>query len=139
MKINSRSKGQRAEREIVKILQPVIDEVSREAGVPSPQLQRNTIQSDKGGYDLVGLAWLAPEVKHCETFQLENWWKQTLRQAKPEQVPVLFYRRNQIPFRVRMLGTVWHEADYHDCVCDISIDDFIKWFRLKLKSEFLKI
>ena len=138
MKINSRSKGQRAEREVVKILQPVIDELSRETGVSTPQLQRNTIQSDKGGFDLVGLDWLALEVKHCETFQLEKWWDQTLRQAKGK-VPVLFYRRNQISFRVRMRGTVWVDDIFHDCVCDISLDDFVKWFRLKLKSEFLKI
>jgi len=100
-KINSRSKGQRGEREIVATLQEVIDRIYGPHDTERPILQRNTIQSDRGGYDLVGLPWFAPEVKHCETFQLDKWWAQCLRQAKQNQFPALFYRRNHIPWRVR--------------------------------------
>ena len=75
----ARSKGQRGEREIVALLQAVVNEVytaynrkvisTTESELVQyrtlevPLLQRNTIQSDRGGYDIVGLDWLAPEVK----------------------------------------------------------------------------
>jgi hypothetical protein len=79
------NKGKRAEREIVGLLQPVVNAVYAAAGITPPLLQRNTLQSDRGGYDIVGLDWFAPEVKRCETLSLRTWWEQCKGQAKPSQ------------------------------------------------------
>jgi len=62
------------------------------------------MQTAKGGHDLIGIDWLALEIKNCETFQFNAWWKQTLEQAGTTKVPVLMYKRNHSPFRFMMYG-----------------------------------
>lgn len=105
MALNARSKGQRGEREIIDLLQPHVDEVSRYNNVEPPLLQRNTLQSDQGGYDIVGLPGFAFEVKRVEKDTpgaVKDWWAQTVRQAKNGEEPVLFFRMNGRPWSVRM-------------------------------------
>ena len=75
-KINSRAKGQRGEREIVKVLQTAIDDVFGE-GVHF--VERNQNQSNAGGCDIVGVPLIAPEVKFCERFAIPQWWTQCKR------------------------------------------------------------
>jgi hypothetical protein len=145
----SRNKGKRSEREIVNLLQPIItsvyDDHIKESGyvdksLEVPVLQRNSIQSDRGGYDIVGLDWLAIEVKHQETFNLTNWWEQTVRQAG-KKMPVLFYRRNNVAWRVRTWGVLFDAPcryAWTQAVVDISIEDFLKYFTMRLKTELAK-
>ena len=101
----SRNKGQRGEREVIKLIQPIVDRVCEEVGcIPIP-LERNLIQAHKGGADLHGLDWLALEVKYQETENLTAWWRQCVEQAKEHQTPILFYRRNFVrEWRVKMYG-----------------------------------
>jgi len=151
----ARSKGQRGEREIVALLQAVVNEVytaynrkvisTTESELVQyrtlevPLLQRNTIQSDRGGYDIVGLDWLAPEVKRCETYQLSTWWQQCRAQAKPHQTPVLFYRRNNVPWRVRMIGKLpIAQGRAVRVVVDIAIGAFMLYLRERLVDELKK-
>lgn len=131
----SRNKGKRAEREVVKILQPVVTEIYEEMGCEVPELERNLMQSHKGGYDLVGLDWVALEVKHQETFQLDKWWEQCQRQAKPHQEPVLFYRKNNVKWRVRMLAKVLTHSKVVEMLVDLSIEDFLGYFRETLHNR----
>lgn len=137
----SRNKGKRAEREVIELLQPIVTElylnlVKRCA----PTLQRNTLQSDSGGCDISGLEWLALEVKHCETFNLNDWWKQTVRQSEghsdPKE-PVLFYRRNNVAWRVRMRGVAGRTDSYAFALVDISVEAFLMYFRKRLANELL--
>lgn len=131
----SRNKGKRAEREVIAILQPIVNHVWLTHGLEPPLLQRNTLQSDQGGCDLAGLEWLSLEVKHCETFQLTQWWAQTVRQAKgrngQKKTAVLFYRKNNVAWRVRMEGQA---GDFRPwaCVVDIAQEDFEYWFYNRL-------
>lgn len=143
----SRNKGQRAEREIVKLLQPVViavwNELGREGAAPA--LERNLMQSHKGGHDLIGLDWLALEVKHQEQFVLSSWWRQAKTQAEEAEAkihrpvePVLFYRRNNIPWRVVMFGYLdAGSAGRVRCPVDITPDAFLAWFRLRLAQELI--
>ncbi len=133
-------KGKRAEREVVKLLQAVIDEVCEIKEIEPIKLERNLLQANKGGYDIFGLDWLALEVKHQETFNLNQWWKQAKDQAKEDQIPVLMYRKNNVKFRVRMYG--WLPLSYSNlngkgkwALVDIALDDFLEWFRFKLYEE----
>lgn len=138
-KINSRSKGQRGEREVVKILQAAADEVYGYFNEEPPFFERNQMQSNNGGYDIIGLDWLAPEVKHCETLQLEKWWKQTLRQCGKNQTPVLFYRKSHVKWRVRMFGYfIIDKTTRRKYVADISLDDFSEWFKFKMSATLGK-
>lgn len=105
MALNARSKGQRGEREVIDLLQPHINEVSNYNQVEPPMLQRNTLQSDCGGYDIVGLTGFALEVKRVEKDTpgaVKDWWAQAVRQAKAGEEPVLFFRMNGRPWNVRM-------------------------------------
>jgi len=125
------NKGKSGEREVVKLLQPVIDEVYTAKLLEPPRLQRNTLQSDSGGYDIVGLAWLALEVKRCETLNLNAWWKQTERQCGKDQTPVLMYRQSRKPWRCRILA----KSGEVDVLADISIEDFLIYFKDRLERE----
>lgn len=96
----SREKGKRGEREVAKIIQKVVDEIY---GENAPRIQRNTLQSDKGGFDLVGLEDFAIEVKRHEKLNLKSWWRQTVKQAGEDKFPVLFYRQNNVPWNVMFI------------------------------------
>lgn len=133
----SLGKGKRGEREIVKLLQPVVDKVY--ACYPqlgqAPIIQRNTLQSDRGGFDLVGLDWLAPEVKFQESLNLNGWWKQTAGQAKPHQTPVLFYRRSRVAWRVQIKMYRQLGEKRFFCRADIAVEDFLVYFEHRLHLE----
>lgn len=135
--INSRSKGQRGEREIVKLLQSVVDKVCEEHSVEKVLIERNQNQSNQGGYDLIGLDWLAPEVKRCETLSVDKWWEQTLRQAKPGQMPVLFYRKSRMSWKVRVWGSAECAVGAKIAV-EIEIEDFLKIFEKVCKDRMQK-
>ncbi len=144
----SRNKGQRAEREVAKLLQPVVIAAWNELGRvgTAPSLERNLMQAHKGGHDLLGLDWLALEVKHQEQFVIASWWRQTKEQADKarqqmlvEVEPVLFYRKNNVGWRVIMFGYL----DVRDggrvrCPVNIDTEAFLVWFKLRLKKELLK-
>lgn len=133
----ARDKGQRAERQIIKMLQPIVDKVYLEAGLvnDTPSLERNLMQSNKGGYDIVGLEWLALEVKHQETLQVAQWWEQARRQAGDSgKVPVLIYKKNNVKWRVVMFAKLappcseWAEVD-------ISVDSFLVYFEARVRYQ----
>lgn len=131
----SRDKGQRAERAVVKLLQPVVTHVYEAAGLPVPSLERNLMQSNKGGHDIVGLEWLALEVKHQETLHIAQWWTQAVQQAGSDKIPVLIFKQNGIKWRV-MLPSALDAGDlYLDFVAEISLEDFIKWFTMMLSYK----
>ncbi len=141
----SRNKGQRAEREVVKLLQPVVTAVWNELGRdgPAPSLERNLMQAHKGGHDLLGLDWIAIEVKHQEQFAVASWWQQTKAQAAKasqqmlvEVEPVLFYRKNNVPWRVIMRGYLDVQGGGRvRCPVNIATEAFLVWFKLRLREE----
>jgi hypothetical protein len=131
----SRDKGGRGEREIINLLQPIVDSVyadynARQVAdrcLPTPQLKRtSSMQADGGGCDTHGIDWLALEVKRCETLQIKQWWAQCLKQAKPEQMPVLVYRQNRKQWRARLYLQLPVMHKY--VVADIELSDFVNYF-----------
>lgn len=122
-RINSRAKGQRAEREIIHILQPIIDAAYNRVGRADdiPRLERNQNQSAVGGYDIVGLTWLAPEIKNQATLAVDAWWAQCLKQAKKGQKPVLMWKLRGGKWRVRFYADI-------ECVIGVVVDmDLRDW------------
>lgn len=113
---SSLDKGKRGEREVVAMLQPIVDKVYAEFEgmvdartghvIRGVRLQRNTLQSDAGGFDIVGLEWLALEVKYQETLNVEAWWRQTCGQAKEGQLPVLLYRKSRVEWKAMTMSRV---------------------------------
>lgn len=134
-KLNSRSKGQRGEREVVKILQEIMDDVCMELGKEKICIQRNQNQSWKGGEDLTGLPWLSVEIKYQNCDFQNAWWNQCVRQAKANQIPVLFYRRNHKPWRVRL--DVWPLPGF--CMhVDIDLPTFSMYFKIMARKMMLE-
>lgn len=149
-RINSRSKGIRGERIVIDWLQPIVDAIYAEFARPTVLLQRNTIQSDKGGSDIHGLYWLAAEVKNVANStpgELEKHWQQCNEQWMEGQTPVLFYIIPRRGLRVRMMGWVGghvscaeeKEPDYGcTALVDISQEHFEIYFRERLRAELTK-
>lgn len=127
------SKGKRGEREAVKALQPSITGVYEERGLTPPLLFRNQNQSANGGYDIDGISWMALEIKRCETLQINKWWKQAVRQANPEQVPVLMYRQNSKKWNIVMYGYIEVEQSCRiKARITIDLPTFLIYFETKM-------
>lgn len=135
----SRNKGKRAEREVVQLLQPIVDKVYSELKKEPPILQRNTLQSDRGGFDLVGIEFLAIEVKMQEQFSLETWWMQTLKQARHDQLPVLFFRKSRVPWKVMtQVHLPLPEDGRYLARVELTKDEFLGYFEMLLKSLLIR-
>lgn len=147
-KINSRSKGKRGERDAInKVLQPLVSKVYQRHGLVPPVVARNLQQWDAGGYDIIGLDWLACEVKFCEKFNLKKWWSQTLSQTKHGQVPLLLFRKSRGQFSAMTWGMMptfvpSSRVEVMKLPVILNLSDFNYWFEneidLRLKYEILR-
>ena len=130
----SRDKGQRGEREVIELLRPVVSEAYAKAGLPEPQLKRNLMQSREGGHDIVGLEWLALEVKRQETLNVNAWWKQAVQQAERAggMVPVLLYRQNTKLWKVQLHLMIPSGRTLVKCVGTVELNAFLVWLGVEL-------
>ena len=133
-------KGKRAEREVVNILQPIVERVCQREGVECLKLQRNLKQTQEGGCDLDGLDWIAIEIKHHKTPSLGSWWSQCLRQATKGRAAVLIWKPHGGKWRVRMTGQLpLADGTAIKTVVDIDhLDPFLVWFEMRLAQEIRK-
>ena len=130
-KINVRAKGQNGEREVVKLLQPVVDRIRKEFELHPIILKRNSMQSDRGGSDIAGIPFLAIEVKFQKTELLTSWWNQCVRQAEPGQTPILIFRKNRTLWKVMMHGYIGGPNSMRLLTTVIvDVEDFMRWFGL---------
>lgn len=128
----ARGKGASGEREVKLILRSTLAPVYKSLNLPLPDIERNLTQSRGGGYDLVGLTWLALEVKRQERPNLEAWWKQTLRQSAENQIPCLLHRANHQPWRARVLApVVTQHIATPPLVIDLERHSFEEWLRFE--------
>lgn len=129
--INVRNKGQRGERQVVQLLQAIVDKVRRDKGVSPAVLQRNALQAHLGGDDLHGLDGFSVEVKWQEIDYNPAWWRQCLRQAEERKaVPILFYRSSRMKWRIKFRAYVSTPFDRDQIEMDLETneDDFVEWF-----------
>lgn len=80
----SREKGKRYEREIASFL--------RSHGYDCRRGQQYCGAS--GDADVVGLSGIHIECKHVEKMSLYDWMDQSVRDAKKEELPAVFHRKN---------------------------------------------
>jgi hypothetical protein len=134
MGANARTKGQSGEREIVKIISPVVCKY-----YPGAEIGRNLDQTRDGGHDIAGVPNFAIEVKRQETLNLKKWWEQTVKQAITAQGrPVLIYRPNRKPWRAVIslyeLGYGFGGTGYEHTL-DMSLESFLLWFDKMLELD----
>lgn len=126
------SKGKRGEREVVKLLQPIVDKVFGDRGLDIPKMFRNQNQSALGGYDIDGIDWLALEVKRQEQLNINSWWKQAVSQAGVDQVPVLIYKQNHKKWKIQMFGYLDVGELRVKTKVEITLEAFLVYFETKM-------
>ncbi len=85
----SRTKGARAELEVLKLLGTELGQA----------LQRNISQTREGGADCLCVKGWAIEVKRVEQLSRPAWWRQAVAQAlRVGAEPMLLYRRSREPW-----------------------------------------
>ena len=136
---NAIKKGKSAEREVVAMLQEVVNEVYKGSDIVPDLFRTGYQQSDKGGSDIGGIPWLACEVKFHKQLAVNTWWEQCAGQARKDQTPVLFYKVAHKGWRVRMRGVLYCSNSkakvWSNASVEISVEDFLTYFRLRLLAE----
>lgn len=151
MGINIRQKGAEGEREIVKLLTPIIVKVMTEMAFPPEQItaaekmvQRNQNQSAVGGNDLSNTFGMSIEVKRQEQLAINTWWDQCVTAAnRNNELPVLMWRQNGKKWNVRTY--VWlalpHETNASwrqtQAIANFDIETFKTWFEAWVRSKLL--
>lgn len=143
-------KGKRAERSVASELNPILDRVCGRLGVDPVALKRNLSQTQRGGFDLEGLDWIAIEIKHHKQVSLGSWWAQCCQQAGCEtdghpivgrihREPVLIWKQHGGKWNVRMLVRLEIEPGRRlRVVGDISWQAFLWWFERRAEVELKK-
>jgi len=129
----SRNKGARGEREVIGLLQPVVDAVCEEKGQPRLVLRRNADQRwAEKQYDLIGVPWVALEIKRVENLGGRgSWWKQVLAATGKNQYPVLAYRQNHQKWTFRVRVPVRVNSKHVRITVEMAEREFLAWFRVK--------
>lgn len=143
----SAAKGAAGEREVLQAIRDVMRNteealtltghsfVARSDFTTRKRLERDTSNRDLGNVPLISI-----EVKRQEALNVGKAWEQAVRQAQPDSLlPVLVYRYNREPWRVRTwvaLTTPWGEWD-SACVGEISMPDFLAYYG-RLYRAFLE-
>ena len=128
----AKAKGAAGELEAARLL------VAWAQGImPGATFTRNLEQVRGGGHDLLGLEWLAIEVKRQENVNLSGWWKQTIKQADAVGgVPFLMWRQNRKSWAFRVRVPVAHYGPHHSGVqyldVDMPLDQAKAWFQGEL-------
>jgi Holliday junction resolvase len=81
---HARNKGGRAEAEVVKM--------AHAHGFT--EARRNFGSGSRGGLDIIGIPATSMEVKRKERCSIWEWIGQLVRDARPTDIPVLAFRRN---------------------------------------------
>lgn len=95
--MNSRNKGAEGERELARIL--------REYGYNTRRGQQYC--GANGDADVVGLPGIHIECKRVERLNISDAMAQSIRDAKPGEMPTVFHRKNFEQWKTTMLTSDW--------------------------------
>lgn len=144
------NKGKAGEREVATMLNGIVREVMTAMAFPADQIeaasktvQRNQNQTAVGGCDLTNVFGMSVEVKRQETLSIPAWWRQTVAAAeRNNELPVLIYRQNRKPWRVRTyawLALPGGEPGQYDrqqmIVAEFDEASFKQWFAGWVKGK----
>ena len=101
MAVNSKRKGADGERELSKKL--------NEYGFGTRRSVQYNGKADDGKADLVNLPGIHIECKRVERLNVSEAMKQAIRDAKGEDIPTVFHRKNREPWLVTMRLDDWME------------------------------
>lgn len=96
-KLNSKQKGARFERKLASMI--------RECGFDSRRGQQYC--GANGDADVVGLGGIHIEAKHQETMRLYDWMAQAKADARANELPCVFHKKNNCEVLVTMNFYDW--------------------------------
>ncbi len=150
MAIDVRQKGAEGERQVIKMLTPIITQVMTEMEFPQEKIdaamkmvQRNQNQSAVGGNDLSNTFGMSIEVKRQEQLAINTWWQQCETAAlRNNELPVLIFKQNNKPWRFITYGFLHAPADNGGWTSvrarvEFNEDTFKSWFRAWVKGKLL--
>ena len=117
-KINSRTKGAGAEREVARLLRSQGHKDARRG---------QQFSGLHGDADVIGVKGVHIEVKRQEKTHDELWLKQAERDATKSEVPVVMYRRNHEKWKILI------RQDVADIIWQTLTDEQIQEIREKMK------
>lgn len=132
----SKRKGSNFENHIMKELREIVPFVGKTLGSGSSE--------DNADIDHFGPFLI--ECKHHRTIseaELVRWWKKIVGQAEPVcKIPVIIYKENHQPIRVRMIAVIMNTVDIGDyktwmngepgrLVIDMDYESWKNWIRRK--------
>lgn len=107
---NSREKGKRGELELSRLL--------RDYGYKTRRGQQYC--GSNGDADVVGLPGIHIEAKRVEKLNLREAMEQAKRDARPNELPAVFHRRNREEWLVTMPFESWIQL-YREATADAEI------------------
>lgn len=115
-------------KDVIALIQPVVNEVCREVF----ELGAVALVEEEG--QLKGMPWLSIRARRARRLDLQRWWG-AVPKLGAGSTPVLLYKQGSSPWRA-MLEVPLDAGRYVvDAVADVSIDDFLYWFKEKLEYE----
>lgn len=141
--LKSQQKGKSGEREACKLMQAILDKAVEDSGTGkagSRHVQRNTLQADGGGCDLVGVPGMAIEVKRHAVLRVNSWWEQTVKQAERigGSIPVLLYRQDRGKWQARIYAKLpVNREEALTMPVDLGMSDFTVWAVEYLKARLI--
>jgi len=148
--IDVRAKGAEGERQVIKMLTPIIIQVMTEMEFPQEKIdaamkmvQRNQNQSAVGGNDLSNTFGMSIEVKRQEQLAINTWWTQCETAAnRNNELPVLIFKQNNKPWRFITYGFLHAPSENGGWTSvrarvEFNEDTFKSWFRAWVKGKLL--
>jgi hypothetical protein len=137
----SRDKGKQGEREVVALFAKLHNSIGHGVldrnGAPVP-VGRNHNQAERGGHDITGVFFFAPEVKRVgpqpSRGQVRQWWEQACQQAEVAcKEPMLIYRANNKPWTVCLWAGLNRAA--HAYMMEMAVEEFMLYYRDRVNGE----
>lgn len=143
----SAAKGAKGERDVLSAFREAMRAVEAELAecghvfvARSEFATRKRIEAGTSNRDIGNIPLISIEVKRNETLNVKGAWEQCVRQADGGLLPVLVYRYNREPWRVR----TWIGLTHHDrsgkvvayAVGEVALPDFLDYFA-RMYREFL--
>ena len=122
--MNSRAKGAAGERELAKKL--------REYGFDARRGQQ--FSGANGDADVVGLPGIHIECKRVERLDLHGAMDQAKRDAREDEFPAVFHRKNNCEWLVTMRFDDWMQL-YREWLLSMELVDGVKYERLCQDSQ----
>lgn len=143
----SSRKGAQGERDVLNAFRDIMRNVETELteqGVAivarSDFATRKRIERGTSNRDIGNIPIISIEVKRNESLNVNAAWEQAVRQADGGLLPVLVYRFNREPWRVRTWGALTSYDGTGKIVAyvvsEVSLVDFLSYFA-KLYRQFL--